>query len=213
MSGRGEGTPPWRRLDPRSGAAHGLLALAGLVAALALFALVVAPILERSRAAAARAAATEARAAALEAAAAARRAEAGAASADPALRAAALSWLDEHAPVASAEAAALDLLSTVRLLAEASEVELQAAAALPDPAARGFAAPAGAPLAVVAVEARLATDHAGLARFLDAVEAARPRLRAPALEIVAATPAAGRAAEARRLSVAVTVAALRRPEE
>lgn len=200
--------PAWRRLSPGSAPARVALLAALLAAAGLLALLVVFPLLGGLRAAEERAARLDLRAGALFAAAAERRAEAGLAGVDPASAAAAEAWLAEVAPERDREAAMLDLLSALRLLAGAAAVELVSAAPLER--AASFPAPEGGPVGVVAAEARIVADHAGLARFLEAVEAARPVLRAAALDISAASPAAG--AEARRLSVSVTVGALFRPD-
>lgn len=202
--------PPWRSIAPRSpiGRIAALFALAVGAALAAAF--VAAPLIARMDDARDRAARLDARTAALTAAATARRAEAAGPPADPAAIAAASDWLRVHAPLRTAEAAALDLLSALRLTAEATGVELASAAPLSqtgrDPDL--FAAADMAGLAATAAEARIVADHAGLARFLGALEAAEPALRAAAIEITARS--SGAAAEARRLTARVIVGALSR---
>ncbi|MEL7462565.1 MAG: hypothetical protein AAFN79_00760 [Pseudomonadota bacterium] len=204
--------PAWRRLSPRSGAAR-LAALGALVLfALLGWALVFASLQTRLTDARERAASLYDRAAALEAAADALAAESSTTEPDAAALQTATAWLDEHAPIRAPGEAELELLSALRLLAQAAEVELASVSALDasrDAAARDIARTAAASgLSAHLAEARLVADHAGLARFLTALEATRPTLRAAALEITARSPAA--TAEARRLSIRVTVAALSR---
>ena len=204
--------PLWRRAAPASGSSRLLasIVLLGAVAALALF--VALPLYERFAAAEDRATRLNARAAALEAAAEARLAEARLSGPDAALTARAVDWLDENAPMRDPDAAMLDLISSLRLLAEASDVALAAATPLDGARAaelRDFAAAAElAGLHASGAEARLTSDHAGLVRFLEAVEAARPTMRAAHLDISARSSAAS--AEGERLSVRVIVAAFSR---
>lgn len=206
--------PVWRRISPRSGAAR--LGAFGAVAVFALlgWALVFAPLQSRLSEARERAASLDARAAALSAAAAALQAESATADPNAAALGEAAAWLDEHAPVRAPGEAELELLSALRLLAQAAEVELASVSALDvsrDAAARDIARTASASgLSAHLAEARLVADHAGLARFLTALEATRPTMRAASLEITARSSAA--AAEARRLSIRVVVAALSRAE-
>lgn len=107
----------------------------------------------------------------------------------------------------------LELLSGVRLLAEATGVELGSAAPLDADRADAalFTAADLAGLRVTAVEARVTADHAGLARFLAAVEAAEPAMRAAAIEITARSDAV--LDEKNRLTASVVIGALSRPED
>lgn len=200
--------PLWRRAPVRGpgGRALALAALGIGVGAVALFAL--APLAAAVSDARDRAERLNDRAAALTAAAAARREEAALARPPAAAIAAAEAWLAAHAPPRDREAAMLDLLSALRLLAQAADVELTSAA--PVDLERGdrdlFAVLGEAGVAAVAAEARIAADHAGLARFLDAIGRAKPTLRAAALEVSARTSRAD--AEAGRLSARVVVGAL-----
>lgn len=195
--------PAWRRLSPASPAARGVAMITMLIGLGALALLIAAPLLSDIRAAKTRAAQLDQRAAALAAAAAKRRAEADQGAADEDSLAAAQSWLDLNAPRMSEDAAILDLISGVRLLAAEAGVRLETAAPLRERA--GEAAPG---LRVIAAEARIVTDHAGLARFLHAIEAARPLLRAATLEINASSAAA--LEEDQRLSATVIISALSR---
>lgn len=203
--------PPWRRRAPTSAGAR-LAALGALGIGLLFLAVFVArPLVERVDAARERAARLDLRAGALIAAAQARKAEAGLAETDQAALAAATEWLARNAPIQDEGAATLDLLSSLRLLADAAGVELSSAAPLDAGRADGgfFAGDAPAAPHVAAAEARIAADHAGLARFLMAIEAARPPLRAAALDITARSAAP--VDEDARLTVSVIVGALSRP--
>lgn len=205
--------PFWRRFPPRSAAAR-LIALSAVALFAALiWAMVYAPLQARLADARDRAASLDRRAAALTAAAAALATEAAITRPDAAALALSAEWLDQHAPPRADGEAALELLSTLRLLAQAAEVDLASVTSLDaarDAAARDLAAEADvAGLGAHVAEARIVADHAGLARFLTALEATRPTLRATALEITARSTNA--AAEADRLSVRVVVAALSRP--
>lgn len=207
------GYPFWRRLDPQGGAARALALGAVLCLGVLLWALVWAPLQARIAEAKERADSLHRRAAALEGAAAARRAEAAISAPDGARLGKAEAWLAVYAPIRADGEAMLELLSTLRLVAETTGVELVSVSPLDagrDAAARDMAAAADiAGLAVHVAEARIVADHAGLARFLGALEAVRPVIRAPALEISARS--GGAADEARRLSATVIVAALSRP--
>lgn len=196
--------PPWRRLSPTSPAARGASLFTLMIGLAALTFLIAAPLLADIRAAKTRAALLEQRADTLRAATAQRRAEAEFISMNDEDLAAARGWLDENAPRTGEDAAALDLISGIRLLAAQAHVALEAASPLnatPREAAPG--------LRVIAAEARITTDHGGLARFLHAIESARPLLRAAELEISARSPAA--LEEDERLSVIVIINALSRP--
>ena len=200
--------PPWRRMAT-NGAAARLVALVVLCCALTLSALLVAaPLAERLEDAKRKAAALDRRAAALNQAAADRSAEARIAAPPTEAVAAATAWLDEHAPAREGEAAMLELLSTLRLLAQAAEVRLTAAAplALDRGDGRLFQITEDAGLTILAAEARIVADHDGLVRFLDAVEKARPVLRAAALDVTARSPKAD--AEDERLTARVLIAAM-----
>lgn len=208
------GYPFWRRLDPRGGEARALAIAAALCFGFLIWALVWAPLQTRIADAREAAESLHRRAAALEGAAAARRAEAAISAPDAATLGKAEAWLAVHAPVRADGEAMLELLSTLRLVAETTAVELVSVSPLDagrDAAARDMAAAADiAMLAVHVAEARIVADHAGLARFLGALDAVRPVIRAPAIEISAR--GGGAADEARRLSVSVIVAALSRSE-
>lgn len=202
-------SPPWRRFSPRSPVARfGVIGALAISLAL-LLALVALPFIQQLEDARARAARLDLRAAALTAAAADRRDEARIAAPGAPELEAATAWLDEHAPEAEPQAAMLDLLSAIRRIAAETGVELNSTAPLETAGRGAFAAADMAGLAVVAAEARIVADHAGLARFLAAIEAARPRLRAATLEINAASALAP--AEARRLTASVVIGALHRP--
>ena len=205
--------PFWRRMAPTSTAARLTAVLTLICFVLLIYALIYAPLQARLADARDRAASLDRRAAALTAAAEALKAEATVTAPDEATLMKANAWLDEHAPVRADGDAALDLLSTLRLIAQASEVNLASVAPLDaarDAAARDLAATAElAGLRAHVAEARIAADHAGLARFLSALEATRPTLRAASLEVTARSTSA--AAEDGRLSVLVVVAALSRP--
>ncbi|MEM8754978.1 MAG: hypothetical protein AAGF90_18595, partial [Pseudomonadota bacterium] len=101
------------------------------------------------------------------------------------------------------------------LTAAATNVELASAALIDGGGARRggdlFAAADMAGLTATTAEARIVADHAGIARFLGALEAAEPAIRAAAVEIAARTAAA--AAEDRRLTARVVVGALSRAPE
>lgn len=207
--------PPWRRLSPDAPAAR-VAAIGALVAlVVGAAALILGPAWSRLEAATARAERLDIRAAALTAAADARRAEAAGPPTDAAALAAAERWLAHHAPLRDSEAAMLDLLSSLRLIAEAAGVELASAAPLGRGATgrggRLFEAADMAGLTAAAAEARIIADHAGLARFLGALEAATPMLRAAAIDIAARST--GPAAETRRLTARIVVGALSRSEE
>ena len=207
--------PFWRRTAPTSAKARLIAAATVAIFAALAYALVYAPLETRLAEAREKATSLDRRAAALNAAAAARLTEAAVTSPDADALARATAWLGEHAPLRSEGEAELELLSTLRLLAQAAEVDLASVTSLDaarDAAARDLVAQAGvAGLSAHVAEARIAADHAGLARFLAALEATRPTLRATALEITARS--ANAAAESGRLSVRVVVAALSRPAE
>lgn len=207
--------PFWRRLAPTSAAARAL-ALGARLAAIAVAAAVVAiPLWSQWSEAQARAESLDRRAAALSAAAAARRAEAGVAEPDAALLAQAEAWLADVAPRRDADAAMLDLLSTIRLLAETSDVSLASVTPLDASgavSAKGLTLSAEiAGLTLALAEARITASHANFARFLSALEAARPIVIAPALDVTARSSAADE--EDGRLTARVTIAALSRTGE
>ena len=206
--------PPWRRLSPASLGARLAAAAVLVLGAVILTLVVAAPLAARFDAAKDRTAALDRRAAALTAAAAARRAEAAFAAPKAADIARAEAWLDRNAPRRADGEAMLELLSTLRLLARTSGVELVSVAPLSrrqGAAAEGFARAAEtAGLAAHIAEARIVADHAGLAALLGALEAVTPTVRASALDVSARNASA--TAEARRLSVRLVVAALSRPE-
>lgn len=200
--------PFWRRMRT-DGAAARLTALATILAVMALVGLLVGlPLVERLEDAKRRAANLDLRAAALSDAAAERLAEADIAAPSPAAIAEATAYLDEHAPEGARDAAMLDLLSTVRLIAQASNVSLASTA--PVDVSRGetrlFDLVSDAGLAILAAEARIVADHDGVARFLSAIEQARPVLRAATLEITARSARVDQ--EAGRLSVRVLIGAI-----
>ena len=207
--------PPWRRLAPGSAAARAVALATMALGGLLLWALVWAPLADRLAGAEDRARLADQRAAALTSAAAALRAEAEIAAPDGEALAAAEAWLAAHAPRRPEGETMLELLSTLRLVARAAEVELASVSPLDaarDPAARDFLAEAElAGLSAHVAEARITADHAGLARFLAALEAVEPTVRATALDVTARSTAA--AAEGGRLSATVIVAALSRPPE
>ncbi len=200
--------PAWRRMTPDSLAARGLAAVL-LGAILIVGATVIGlPLLSRWDETVARAEGLDRRTAALMAATEARQAEAAGAVPDAALLAGAAVYLDRHAPERSAEAGLLDLVSSLRLIAEATAVNLATVTPL-DGRTGGIPAPLSlSGIAVSTAEARIVTDHAGLVRFLAALEAAQPTLRATTLDITARSAAV--TAEDDRLSVALTVSALSR---
>lgn len=177
-----------------------VIALAGLLIAL--------PLMERLEEARRTAANLELRADALEQAARERLAEAEIAPPPAAAIAEATAYLDQHAPVASRDAAMLDLLSSIRLIAQASDVTLTTTA--PVDVKRGearlFNLADEAGLSILAAEARFVSDHDGVARFLTAVEQARPVMRAATLEITARSARADR--EADRLTARILIGAI-----
>lgn len=200
--------PFWRRMAT-NGAAGRLTALLTLLVAIALAGLLIAlPLMERLEDAKRAAASLDSRARALSQAAIERLAEAEIAAPPPAAIAEAAAYLDQHAPPATRDAAMLDLLSAIRLIAQASTVTLTTTAPVDvnRGEARLFNLVDEAGLAVLAAEARFVADHDGVARFLTAVEQARPVLRAATLEITAATSRADR--EANRLSARVLIGAI-----
>ncbi len=200
--------PFWRRMRTDGDAAR-LTALATILAVMALVGLLVGlPLVERLEDAKRRAANLDLRAVALSDAAAERLAEADIAAPSPAAIAEAAAYLDEHAPEGARDAAMLDLLSTVRLIAQASNVSLTSTA--PVDVSRGetrlFDLVSDAGLAILAAEARIVADHDGVARALSAIEQARPVLRAATLEITARSARVDQ--EAGRLSVRVLIGAI-----
>ncbi len=198
--------PPWRRLDPRSAPAR--LAAFALLAALAAAtaAAALGPLVARRAAAEGRLAATIARAEALERAA----VEIGAQDQAPASEAvaAAQAWLVSAAPTRAGDAATLALLSGLRATAEERGVTLTALAPVRAEAAelQALAPPLGLGLSLVAAEARIVADHAGLAAFLEALERAPDGARVVALDVAAASAAP--LAEAGRLTARVLAVAL-----
>ena len=200
--------PIWRRMGTTSAAAR-ITAFITLIAVTSLIALLIAaPIYERWEEAKRKAASLDQRTAALTAAAADRLAEAEIAAPPAAALAEAGAYLNEYAPTRDREAAMLDLISSLRLIAQASDVRLTAAAPLdPDRAGgRLFDMAEDAGVALLLAEARIVADHAGLARFLEAVDKARPALRAASLDLTARTPRADQ--EADRLTARIIVGAM-----
>lgn len=200
--------PFWRRMRS-DGAAARLTALTVALAGIALIGLLVAlPLFERLEDARRKAANLDLRAAALTDAAAERLAEAQIAAPPPAAIAEATAYLADHAPEGTRDAAMLDLLSTVRLIAQAAKVTLTTAS--PVDATRGearlFDQLEGAGLAILAAEARIIADHDGVARFLTAIEQARPVLRAATLDITARSARVDH--ETGRLSARVLIGAI-----
>lgn len=200
--------PFWRRMRT-DGAAARLTALIAIIIAIALICLLVAlPLIERLEDAKRKAASLDLRAAALSDAAAERLAEAQIAAPPPAAIAEATAYLADHAPEGARDAAMLDLLSAVRLIAQASGVTLTSTA--PVDVNRGevrlFDLAGEADLAILAAEARIVADHDGVARFLTAIERARPVLRAATLEITARSSRVDQ--EADRLSARVLIGAI-----
>lgn len=205
--------PFWRRMRT-DGAAARLTAMTTVIGVIALVGLLVAlPLIERLEDAKRKAANLDQRASALSNAAAERLAEAGIAAPPPAAIAEATAYLADHAPEGTRDAAMLDLLSTVRLIAQASDVTLTSTA--PVDVNRGeaqlFDLVDGAGLAILAAEARFVADHEGAARFLTAIEQARPVLRAATLEITARSSRVDQ--EADRLSIRVLIGAIIREAE
>lgn len=203
-----EAIPFWRRMRT-DGAAARLTALSTVIAAIVLVGLLVAaPLVERLEDAKRKAANLDLRAAALNDAAAERLAEAGIAAPPPAAIAEATAYLADHAPEGTRDGALLDLLSTVRLIAQASDVTLTSTAPVDvnRGEARLFDLADGAGLTILAAEARIVADHDGVARFLTAVEQARPVLRAATLEITARSARVDQ--EADRLSARVLIGAI-----
>lgn len=206
----GHAIPPWRRIDPNSASAK-LFAFT-LVAGTLLIAsaLVTMPLLSQWQDASDRATRLDQRAAALTAAAAARVIEAQDTQPDVATLERAEVYLATHAPIRPGEAALLDLISSLRLIAGATEVNLASVTPL-DGRAGGFVLPLDTVgLSTASAEARITTDHAGLVRFLSALEATQPTLHAVTLDITARSSAAS--AEDDRLSVSIVVSALSRAE-
>jgi len=200
--------PFWRRMRT-DGAAARLAALATLLSCIALVGLLIAlPLYERLEDAKRKTANLDLRAAALADAAAERLAEVEIAPPSPAAIAVATAYLAEHAPKGARDAAMLDLLSTVRLIAQASDVTLTTTS--PVDATRGetrlFDQVEDAGLAILAAEARIVADHDGVARFLTAIEQARPVLRAATLDITARSARVDQ--EPGRLSARVLIGAI-----
>lgn len=203
-----EAIPFWRRMRT-DGAAARLTALTTVITVIALVGLLVAlPLFERLEDAKRKAANLDLRAAALSNAAAERLAEAEIAAPPPAAIAEATAYLADHAPESTRDAAMLDLLSTVRLIAQVSDVTLTSTAPIDvnRGEARLFDLANDAGLAILAAEARFVTDHNGVARFLTAIEQARPVLRAATLEITARSSRVDQ--EADRLSARVLIGAI-----
>lgn len=203
-----EAIPFWRRMRT-DGASARLTALMTLLMVIGLVAVLVAlPLIERLQDAHRTATNLDRRAAALTQAAAERMAEAEIAAPPADALAEAAAYLAAHAPVAARDAAMLDLLSSVRLIAQASNVTLTATA--PIEAQRGearlFDLAEGAGLAVLGAEARIVADHEGVARFLTAIEQARPVMRATMLEITARTSRADQ--EDNRLTARIVIGAI-----
>ncbi len=205
----------WRKMRTDSTAAR-LTALLALIVAIGLCALLIAlPLMERLADARRTAANLDLRSAALRDAAAERLAEAEIAAPSPAVIAEATAYLATHAPVGTRNAAMLDLLSSVRLIAQASDVKLTATAPIDvnRGEARLFDLVDGSGMSILAAEARIVADNQGIARFLMAIEQARPVLRAATLDITAKTSRADQ--ETDRLSARVLIGAIIReaPEE
>jgi hypothetical protein len=205
----------WRKMRTDSAAAR-LTALLALIVAIGLCALLIAlPLMERLADARRTAANLDLRSAALRDAAAERLAEAEIAAPSPAVIAEATAYLATHAPVGTRNAAMLDLLSSVRLIAQASDVKLTATAPIDvnRGEARLFDLVDGSGMSILAAEARIVANHQGIARFLMAIEQARPVLRAATLDITAKTSRADQ--ETDRLSARVLIGAIIReaPEE
>ena len=205
----------WRKMRTDSAAAR-LTALLALIVAIGLCALLIAlPLMERLADARRTAANLDLRSAALRDAAAERLAEAEIAAPSPAVIAEATAYLATHAPVGTRNAAMLDLLSSVRLIAQVSDVKLTATAPIDvyRGEARLFDLVDGSGMSILAAEARIVADHQGIARFLMAIEQARPVLRAATLDITAKTSRADQ--ETDRLSARVLIGAIIReaPEE
>jgi hypothetical protein len=195
----------WRKMRTDSAAAR-LTALLALIVAIGLCALLIAlPLMERLADARRTAANLDLRSAALRDAAAERLAEAEIAAPSPAVIAEATAYLATHAPVGTRNAAMLDLLSSVRLIAQASDVKLTATAPIDVNRgdARLFDLVDGSGMSILAAEARIVADHQGIARFLMAIEQARPVLRAATLDITAKTSRADQ--ETDRLSARVLI--------
>ena len=195
----------WRKMRTDSAAAR-LTALLALIVAIGLCALLIAlPLMERLADARRTAANLDLRSAALRDAAAERLAEAEIAAPSPAVIAEATAYLATHAPVGTRNAAMLDLLSSVRLIAQASDVKLTATAPIDvnRGEARLFDLVDGSGMSILAAEARIVADHQGIARFLMAIEQARPVLRAATLDITAKTSRADQ--ETDRLSARVLI--------
>lgn len=205
----------WRKMRTDSTAAR-LTALLALIVAIGLCTLLIAlPLMERLADARRTAANLDLRSAALRDAAAERLAEAEIAAPSPAVIAEATAYLATHAPVGTRNAAMLDLLSSVRLIAQASDVKLTATAPIDvnRGEARLFDLVDGSGMSILAAEARIVADNQGIARFLMAIEQARPVLRAATLDITAKTSRADQ--ETDRLSARVLIGAIIReaPEE
>lgn len=203
-----EAIPFWRRMRV-DGAPARLTALMTLLIVIALSGLFIAlPLMERLEDARRTATNLDLRASALSAAAAERLAEAQIAAPPAAAIAEAAAYLADHAPVGARDAAMLDLLSSVRLIAQASDVTLTTTSPIDvnRGEARLFDLAEDAGLSVLAAEARIITDHDGLARFLTAIEQARPVIRAATIEISAKTSRADR--EVDRLTARIMIGAI-----
>ena len=203
-----EAIPFWRRMRTDGGAAR-VTALTTLLVLIGLAGLLIAaPLIQRLEDARRTAANLDVRAEALNSAAAERLAEAEVAAPPSSAIAAAEAYLAEHAPITTRDAAMLDLLSSIRLIAQASDVTLTTTSPLGANRgeARLFNLVDSAGLEVLAAEARIVADHDGVARFLAAIEQARPVMRATALEITAKTARADQ--EANRLTTRVVIGAI-----
>jgi len=204
--------PFWRRMRTDGGAAR-LTAFLTLLVAIALAGLLIAlPLMDQLSDAKRTAANLDLRAAALRDAAKERLAEAQIDAPPPAAIAAATAYLDEHAPIGTRDAAMLDLLSSIRLIAQASDVTLTTAAPVDTTLAAASSVDPleNAGLALLGAEARITADHEGLTRFLTAIEQARPVLRAAILDVTARTSRADE--EAGRLTARIVIGAIIRED-
>ncbi len=208
-----EAIPAWRKMRT-DGVAARITAFATVAAVVGLFGLLIAaPLVERFDNAQRRADNLDRRAAALRGAAAERLAEAEVSAPPQADIARAAAYLAGHAPVRSTDAAMLDLLSSVRLIAQASDVRLTATAPLDAQRsdARLLEGVEGAGLSVLAVEARIVADHDGVARFLTAIDQSRPVLRAASIEITSRSSRADQ--ENERLNARILIGSIIRVTE
>lgn len=204
--------PAWRRMRPDGTAARLLAACCALGCLALVTAIIAIPLLSALSDAAEREARAAERVNIIEASMRARLAEAATTTAPTDMLVKATTYLDQHAPVDTAEDALLGLVSSLRLIAQATDVELKTVTPIPAERLKGtIRQPLDmAGINVSAAQVRLVSDHQGLARFLAATERATPTLRAVAMDVAARSTAA--TVEDNRLAITLTVFALSRAE-